>query len=163
MVAAWVLIPYNETAFMLYIPQDLANTYQITSGRSELWAATIHKWLESPWLGWGTGSQFWEVYVLSWPHTQPHNAVLQFLISWGVIGAVGALWLLGRATIAVHMKAVRNPVLQPMLAILYTLLLMSMLEGMLHYPRFIMLIFVMFGVILAYDEHEQPNGKLATT
>lgn len=162
MIAAWLLIPYNNPFFMLFVPTDLASSNDLTSGRIELWTQTSQKWLESPWLGWGSGSQFWEVYVYNWPHTQPHNAILQFLISWGIIGALGALWLLGRATVAVHLKVKRQPALLPILAILYTLLLMSLFEGMLHYPRFIMLIFVAIGIILAYEDLDRPNGKLGT-
>ena len=55
------------------------------------------------------------------------------------------------------MIAVRNESMQPMLAILYTLLLMSLVEGMLHYPRFIMLIMVAFAAILAYDHNSRKN------
>jgi exopolysaccharide production protein ExoQ len=154
MTAAWLLLPYNEPNFRLFIPSDLGSVNTLTSGRYDLWEATFEKWSHSPLWGWGSGSMFWEVYV-GWTQTQPHNAVLQFLISWGIVGAVGALWLLIRAILRTHMIAVRNESMQPLLAILYTLLLMSLVEGMLHYPRFIMLIMVAFAAILAYDHNSQ--------
>lgn len=75
--------------------------------------------------------------------------MLQFLISWGLVGAAGALWLLGRALGAVHAHGFRDPALRPLAAMLTALLVMSLLEGMLHYPRFIMLEMVGFAVILA--------------
>lgn len=147
---AWSLLPYNDPTFLLYTLADTAGADQMTGGRLGLWGATFDRWQESPLFGWGTGSVFWEVYV-GWTHTQPHNAILQFLISWGFAGAVPAIWLLGRAIVSAHRIAAQNQALQPMLAILYTLLLMSLLEGMLHYPRFIMLIIIAFAAIFAFD------------
>lgn len=161
MTAAWLSLPYNDASFMLFNIGDMAGSDQMTGGRLELWAATFAKWLESPVWGWGSGSQFWEVYV-GWPHTQPHNAILQFLISWGVVGAFAALWLLVRAIHKVHVIAARNATLQPVLAILYALLLMSLLEGMLHYPRFIMLIMLTFAAIFALETNRQEQVAKAT-
>lgn len=150
--ASWPLLPADDPAFQLfringYGADHVDNMNQVASGRMVLWAATWDRWLDSPLFGWGTGSVFWEVYV-DWNHTQPHNVVLQFLISWGLVGAAGALWLLGRAVVTAQRTAQRQPDLHPPLAMLYTLLLMSLVEGMLHYPRFIMLIMILFAVIL---------------
>lgn len=163
LTAAWLLLPYNDPIFLLFDPNDTANASVMTGGRLDLWTATFLKWQTAPLLGLGSGSTFWEVY-LGWPHTQPHNAILQFLISWGVIGTAAALWLLGRALMRVHIAATRNTSLLPLVAILYTLLTMSLLEGMLHYPRFIMLIFVMLAAVIARGDTEQSNtaGDLGT-
>lgn len=156
-VAAWVLLPYNDPAFMLFNHDDAANANSFAGGRLELWSATFQRWQHSPIFGFGSGSTLWEVNV-GWPHTQPHNAILQFLISWGVIGAAPALWLLGRGVLRVHIAALRSTTLLPLLAILYALLIMSMLEGMLHYPQFIILIIVMFAAIMAYDSNSRQVG-----
>ncbi|MFM9979181.1 MAG: O-antigen ligase family protein [Sphingomonadaceae bacterium] len=149
LLTAWLLLPPGDPAFRLIAAGDAANTNQLTGGRLELWMATFAAWLKSPWLGWGSGSVFWEVDI-GWTHTQPHNVLLQFLVSWGLIGAVGGFWLLGRAIVQAHRTAMAETSLQPLLAMLYTLLLMSLLEGMLHYPRFIMAIMAVFAIILAH-------------
>lgn len=149
LIAAWLMLPVNEASFQLFAGRGVGKPDELASGRLAMWQATYERWLVSPWFGWGSGSTFWEVFI-GWSHTQPHNAVLQFLISWGIIGAGGALWLLGRGIFAAHRQTLLYPELQPLLAILYTLLIMSLLEGMLHYPRFIMLIMAMFAVILTY-------------
>lgn len=154
MTAAWVMLPYNDPMFLLFAPADAVSVSAMSGGRLDLWAATFQKWQTAPLLGLGSGSTFWEVYV-GWPHTQPHNALLQFLITWGIIGAAAALWLLGRAIGMAHSVAVRSLSLLPMLAMLYTLLIMSLLEGMLHYPRFIMLIIVIFAALMAYEANRQ--------
>ncbi|MFA9199921.1 MAG: O-antigen ligase family protein [Cypionkella sp.] len=139
------------TQFQLYAAGEYATIESASAGRSALWAHTFWRWLESPLLGWGSGSTFWEVHV-GWTHTQPHNAVLQFLISWGLVGAAGALYLLGRAVHRVHRPAMADARLRPLLAVLYALLFQSLLEGMLHYPRFIEAIFFLFALIVCTTE-----------
>jgi hypothetical protein len=140
----------TDKGFWLYHP-SVPGDESIAGGdgRMELWTATLNKWAQAPLFGWGSGSTFWEVHALNWSHTQPHNVVLQFLVSWGVVGAAGALWLIGRAIAAVHRPGTANPDLRPIVGVLYALLLQSLLEGMLHYPRFIMVIMIGFAVILA--------------
>jgi exopolysaccharide production protein ExoQ len=151
---AFALIPYGDPSFLLFEYWDsnaaqnvVTNADQISSGRMSLWHGTYTKWLEAPWFGWGSGSTFWEVFELNWRHTQPHNFILQFLISWGIVGAAGALWLLARVTISAHNRVLANPELWPLLVGVYSLLVMAMLEGMLHYPRFIMLIMALYALI----------------
>jgi exopolysaccharide production protein ExoQ len=145
---AWLLQLEGEPSFRLFGAGEASNLSTFTAGRTELWIATFQKWIEAPWFGWGSGSLFWEVH-LNWTHTQPHNAFLQFLMSWGIVGAIGASWLLGRAVFAAHCKSLGNPGLWPFLAMLYALLGMSMVDGALYYPRFIMLIMLCLAVILS--------------
>lgn len=121
-----------------------------------MWAATFSRWLDSPLLGWGSGSTFWEVYT-GWTHTQPHNVLLQFLISWGVLGAAGGLWLLGRATMAAHRAGQADPQRLALLAMLYALLFQSLFEGMLHYPRFITAIIVLFALLQTSATRSLPQ------
>jgi exopolysaccharide production protein ExoQ len=156
LITAWLFIPTGDSGFQLFNTADVSSANNLTGGRLAIWKATYVSWLDSPLLGWGSGSTFWQVFA-GWTHTQPHNVVLQFLISWGLIGALGGLWLLGRAIVAAHKKTVLFPELQPFFAILFTLLFMSLLEGMLHYPRFITLILVMFAIIFS---HQRSNEKL---
>lgn len=151
-----LFLPIRDPAFLLYVADDTQSANMISGGRLALWAATLARWWQSPLFGWGTGSTFWEVYV-GWTHTQPHNVVLQFLISWGIFGAAGGLWLLGRAIAAVHARGIGEAALRPLTAVLYALLFQSLLEGMLHYPRFIMLIIIGFALILAHDD--RPAGE----
>ena len=155
-IAAWLLVPEGHGDFLLWSIGDIADANVASGGRLALWTATMTKWLASPLFGWGSGSTFWEVNV-GWAHTQPHNVILQFLISWGIVGAAGGLWLLGRATCAVAGFAARQRRLQPLLALLICLLSMSFIEGMLHYPRFIEPIVAVFAILLA--EREQECGR----
>lgn len=141
-----IFLSPNLPDFMLYISGDAENAETITSGRLILWYNTLARWLDAPIFGWGSGSTFWE---LGWIATQPHNAVVQFLISWGIIGAGSSLWLLIRAIVATHRTGMEDDDLRPISATLYSLLFMSLLEGMLYYPRFIILIMISLAVLLA--------------
>ncbi|MBB6505294.1 O-antigen ligase [Sphingomonas endophytica] len=152
---ALLLLP-DDPVFFLYAAGDAQSADMATGGRLALWHATFERWRDAPLFGWGSGSVFWEVYV-GWTHTQPHNVVLQCLISWGVVGAAGALWLLGRAIVATHRTGIDDVRLLPVTGMLYSLLFMSLLEGMLHYPRFIMMIAVGFALLFAARERSMAR------
>jgi exopolysaccharide production protein ExoQ len=143
-----IAVAPHQPAFSLFMRDNMQTADGLTSGRVVLWQLTLARWWQAPLFGWGSGSTFWEVNA-GWHHTQPHNAVVQFLISWGMVGTTGALWLLGRTIIAIHRTGMADAALRPLTATLYALLFMSLLEGMLYYPRFVMLIMLSFAVLLA--------------
>lgn len=69
------------------------NAQEIASftGRSDIWAAIVPKWLESPWIGYGLGSPrvvVSQAYTTRWGQTyeSAHNWLLESLLSFGVIG-----------------------------------------------------------------------------
>ena len=148
-VLAWGLLPAAAPEFRLFqSASEYSSLSSAGSGRVEMWTLAFQRWLDAPLFGWGSGSTFWEVFI-GWRHTQPHNFVLQFLISWGIVGASGAFWLLGRTVWRAQRIVLRQqPALWPLMTCLYTLLGMACLEGMLHYPRFIMLIVALMAIIL---------------
>lgn len=145
---AWLFL-LEYPAFQLIVLSEYGDIGKATGGRSELWSQTFHRWLASPWFGWGTDSTFWETYI-GWNHTQPHNVILQFLISWGVVGASGGLYLIGRAIRQVHTVGFTNESLRPLTAVLYGFLFQSLLEGMLYYPRFIGAIIFLFVLVMTH-------------
>lgn len=147
-VALALIFQFDHPLFRLHNSGEATTVSQFTAGRWELWIATVDRWLDSPLLGWGTGSMFYEVY-LGWTHTQPHNAFLQFLISWGLVGAIACCWLFARAIRAAHAVAMANRSTWPMLGTVYALLAMSMVDGALYYPRFIIVIVAGLALILA--------------
>jgi exopolysaccharide production protein ExoQ len=147
MLVAFILYP-GVSDFALFIKDESLSPDTLASGRLELWHNAMMRWTDSPIFGWGSGSTFWEVNT-GWAHTQPHNFVIQFLISWGIVGSVGGIWTLIRGLVAIHRIGVQTEELRPVIAILYAMLFMAMFEGMLYYPRFIMLIGICFAVLLS--------------
>ena len=144
---AYLLLP-DDPVFHLIKPSELESASNLTRTRWMLWSGSIEVWLRSPWFGLGSGSIFWE-YAPDYTPTQPHNVIIQFLMSWGVVGAAAGLWILLRAIRAVHKAGRSLPITYPILAMVYALLFQSLLEGMLHYPRFIVSIMVGGAIVLA--------------
>jgi exopolysaccharide production protein ExoQ len=64
----------------------------ISSGRLDLWRYGLEMFRESPIFGWGEGSYF-QLLAMAGKgfHLQPHNFVIQFLMSWGIV-AGGLAW-----------------------------------------------------------------------
>jgi O-antigen ligase len=64
------------------------NLNSLSSNRIVIWAATVEKIIEQPWLGFGI-----DQYRLSWPDGEvnvrnPHQSILQLLFASGIAGAV---------------------------------------------------------------------------
>lgn len=153
MGAAWLLRWDADSAFLLFADGDFSSLDAASSRRNLLWAKAFELWTQSPLFGWGTGSFFWE--GKPWSHTQPHNVVLQFLVSWGLVGALGGLWLVVRGIQFTHRAAMQHVPSLALLGMMYGLLFQSLLEGMLHYPRFIASIIALGALVLA-QAHLQP-------
>lgn len=65
-----------------------------SSGRMELWRATIDSIALRPWFGWGDGQTIrFSVRLLGAAFPQPHNIVLQLLHAWGIVGTLLCLAL----------------------------------------------------------------------
>lgn len=148
-LAVSLALPQPSWEFSLFA-REWGSADGVSSGRLTIWLAAIEAWLRAPVFGLGSASMFWEVKVLDWSHTQPHNVVIQYLLNWGIVGAAGGLWILGRTIAAVHPHASGEAALRPLSGVLYSLLFMSLLEGMLHYPRFIIAIAAGFAIVLAH-------------
>lgn len=71
------------------------------TGRSQIWAAIIPEWLNSPWIGYGLGSPriiISEAYTGPWGQKfeSAHNWLLESLISFGIAGTLLLVIFLGR-------------------------------------------------------------------
>jgi len=148
---ALLLQPYGHGAFSFWRPGGAGTADGYSSGRLTLWLAALDVWRNYPLLGTGAGSSWWLVNVGGATFVQPHNALVQFLLNWGLIPTVPALLLLGGATWRAHVLARRHRDLLPFLLMLDCLLVMSMLEGMLHFAQFVMLIVGCLAICLARD------------
>lgn len=157
-VALAVAFRFDDPAFWLFTHGDAASVDSLTSGRTVLWAATIDRWLDSPLFGWGTGSVWFEVYV-GWTHTQPHNALLQFLFSWGLVGCLGTVWMIGRAVFAAYRSAMHDRARWPVLGLVFALIWMSMLDGAFYYPRFVIMIVAGLALLLAAGDKRLESSS----
>ncbi|RZT44877.1 O-antigen ligase-like membrane protein [Sphingomonas sp. BK036] len=149
---ALLLPPYGNGPFTFFRWAGATSTDAATSGRLTLWARALHVAAEYPLLGSGAGSSWWLVSLDGFYHVQPHNAVVQFLLNWGLIPTIPALALLLGATWHAHCIARRHRGLLPVILMLDCLLSMSLFDGMLHFAQFVMLIFGCLAICLARDD-----------
>lgn len=146
---AVLLIPYGSTDFMLFAPGDVASSDAATGGRLSYWKATWDAYQTVPFFGAGPFATSWILPPDIFRHVQPHNVILQFLITWGLIGALPAFMLLGISLWHAYRIAFRNRVILPLLAMLNCLLVMSLFDGTLHFAQHFMLAMLCYGVIFA--------------
>lgn len=160
-IAFWLagrFIPYHDPAFMLIASEDSASTESISGGRASYWSAVWSAYQSVPLFGAGPFASFWIVPEGAQIHVQPHNIILQFLISWGAPATVGALALLTFATWKAHVVGLNHRNILPFLAMLDCLLIMSLFDGMFHFAQPLMLIMISFGVI--FSARKMPDTRL---
>ena len=155
MVAAVIAVslnPYGDPSFLFYRVGTYSSGNEISSGRIEFWLNALRAAMAHPLLGSGAGSCWWLVSAGGFHHVQPHNAVVQFLLSWGVVPTLPCLGLLGWMGWQVHRRARALPSLVPLVLMLDALLAMSLVDGTLYFARFLMLIAMLFAVCLAQTD-----------
>jgi exopolysaccharide production protein ExoQ len=84
-------------------------------------------------------------------HVQPHNILLQFLMSWGGPATALALTMMAIVTLKAHIIATQHRIVLPFLMMLDCLLVMSLLDGMTHFAQHLMLIMIGYGAIFGYQ------------
>lgn len=152
------LVPYNDPAFMFYRPGTYGTANEISSGRTVYWLNALHAVAEHPWLGSGAGSSWWLVSDgAGFKHVQPHNALIQFLLSWGIIPTLPFIGLFGYATWHVHHIVRRVREIIPLVMTIDALLAMSMFDGILYFANFLMLIAILFGV--CFSKYKLSSGN----
>lgn len=151
-IIALTVPPYGNGPFTFIRWTGATSTDELSSGRLTLWATALRAAAEYPMLGSGAGSSWWLVPLNGFYHVQPHNAVVQFLLNWGLIPTIPALALLLGATWHAHRIARRHHELLPVILMLDCLLSMSLFDGMLHFAQFVMLIFGCLAICLAHDD-----------
>jgi exopolysaccharide production protein ExoQ len=144
---ATVLLP-PDPVFQMFQSGDYVSAESASAGRLEYWRMTWNTFLTAPVFGIGYGGTFWTTPAGLWPHVQPHNVVLQYLVNWGLLGAIPAFYLLGRLVWRAQRIAAQQRFLLPVLAMLNCLLLMSLLDGVLHFARETMMVVICLAIIL---------------
>jgi exopolysaccharide production protein ExoQ len=115
-----------------------ADINEIGSGRLEIWAAVLRKFVEKPIFGWGEGAMFWNVNLQMGRHLQPHNSAVQMLFSWGIVATTAAAFVMFRALWTLHTNVRHVPTMLPPLMLVDCTLLMSVFDGALYFSRMIM-------------------------
>jgi exopolysaccharide production protein ExoQ len=117
----------------------IVGSADLSSGRLDLWRYGLDMLWESPILGWGEGSYF-QLLAMAGKgfHLQPHNFVIQFLMSWGILAGGIALIMMAKALLRLHLRLHRAHLMMIPLAALDSILVMAMLDGALFTLRTIL-------------------------
>tara|TARA_B100000678_G_scaffold291053_1_gene306000 strand:- start:613 stop:1929 length:1317 start_codon:yes stop_codon:yes gene_type:complete len=143
------LIPYDSVHFRIFNSGDVLSADAVSGGRLVYWAYVVEAIAAHPWIGAGSSAAIWILPDEAQQHVQPHNVVLQFLVSWGIVAGLAALAILAVFIHAIHKIAARSLLALPFLAALDCLLVISMVDGMFHFARHFMLMMLCAGVIMA--------------
>ncbi len=155
---AIMLVPYGDPTFLLYAPGDGASTGAASGGRFEYWASVWQTYLTVPLFGAGPFAVSYMVDAEPMRHVQPHNIVLQFLLSWGAIATGLALVIMAIVTLKAHVIARQHRIVLPFLMMLDCLLVMSLFDGMTHFAQQLMLIMIGYGAIFGYQQAVVKDG-----
>lgn len=149
-LSAQLWIPTPSFGFAIVREGGAATVDAVSSARLEMWAKSVQFFLASPFFGHGEGAALWLLNPDgSGIHKQPHNALVQMAMSWGLVGTVPALYLLGRASLSVVRQAIAVDASLGNFAMLVALVIMSMLDGIIWHSRTIEFVALGFGLAFA--------------
>jgi exopolysaccharide production protein ExoQ len=158
---AYLLVPSKDpNIFFLFHFDDFKGAQELSGGRMRYWQSLWHAILEKPFFGAGPVASMWVLGDDQARHVQPHNIILQFLITWGVFAGTAALVLLGWAVRKCHQIAHSERQVLPFMLTIYCMLVMSMMDGMFHFAQHLMLTLLCFGLIFATHLRKSPSGLL---
>ena len=138
----------------------------LSSGRVKIWATCWESIKNNPF--WGLGSQGYYYMPNRIFGVQPHNAFIQFLVEWGIIGTSLFIFLIFSGFLAgvrFHLRN-RNEIISQQaliaLAIITTLTIHSIVDGTYYHPQPTFYLVIAFAVWLTYDgDSDSPKFKPA--
>jgi len=136
-MALSVAFPLDEPSFGIVRFLDKYESLNVmTSGRLDMWAEAIRLWLDAPLFGIGAGQAALQMERARGVFLHPHNAILQWLLAWGLTGALPACIVLGRLLWRAWRKTVARaaPARVFALALALAIAANAMIDGSLYHP-----------------------------
>ena len=144
-----------DPAFGFFRLFDLATQTDmddISSGRIAIWHFVWNLFLDHWAFGWGEGAMHGiEIADTGLRHMQPHNAIFQFLYSWGVFAAGAMFLIIGSVMLRLHRKVALNFALAGPLMMADALLIMALFDGTLFFARMIMPLVFCIALCFAFE------------
>jgi exopolysaccharide production protein ExoQ len=155
-----IWIPPDSAFGLLQLSSRLDPAADISNGRMLIWTEMLREFASHPILGMGEGATRWSVVINGVSHPQPHNSVIQFLSSWGLIATVPAMLMLTRIRVAMHHVAKARMIALPLVVLFDAMLAMSLVDGVMYFSRLIMLTAVAGAITLAIGSgnEKQTSG-----
>jgi O-antigen ligase len=138
-----------------------ANADALSSGRLTMWRGTLLKIKQRPFFGYGESQFRSQVPEARSAFNHPHNAPLQILLQWGVIGLVLLLILGSMLAFRIYsaVQAAPTPT-APAIGVMAAVLVFSLYDGTLYYPYPIAMLAASIALILG--EHRQGGAQAGT-
>jgi len=137
---------------ILHTVTDSPDIDTFSSSRISIWLATLPDILSNPFFGLGPEGFVYGAGEYFFPILHPHDAILQFLVEWGLPGTIFFLWLLYRifAPAFISARAGRgNRYLFPALLAGSVALFYSLFTGNLYIPFSAFLFVVVASILIA--------------
>ena len=135
-----------------------ASVDSFSSGRTELWRDTLKAISQQPFLGHG-GNQFrQQIPAARNSSNHPHNSILQFTYEWGLFGALAMCGIIALGVAAMLRATMRDP--ERNLGLFFagsSILLFSLIDGLLYYNLPIMLFLVCVAGMLVQGQSRHQN------
>lgn len=154
------LPPDMSFGFFRWVDANANSTADsFSSGRLTIWLFAWDLFLDRWAFGWGEGAMYGiEISGTSTYHLQPHNSIVQFFYSWGVVGAVAMITIITGIILNLHRKLKLNNALAGPLMMVDAMLIMSLLDGVLFFSRMIMPIIFCLAICLTMQRTAAINA-----
>lgn len=110
---------------------EVSSTQELTANRSDFWHGAWTHFLASPW--WGYGPDAYRFLLPQLEGAQPHNAILQWLLDFGVLGAGIAAFFAGLAVYRGFRRHAMGEAPMGWTAIAFASLLAGQLDGFFYH------------------------------
>lgn len=159
------LLPPSEAFgfFQVFDTATQTNLDEVSSGRLTIWHFVWKLFLDHWAFGWGEGSMTGlDITGMTVHHIQPHNAILQFLYSWGIFAASAMFVIIGSVMLSLHRKVAFNLSLAGPLMMADALLIMALFDGVLFFSRMIMPLVFCLALCFAIESKSGDTQNLAS-
>lgn len=163
---SYSFVPDARWGFDRIIDKSIGDVskHEFTSGRLEIWRETLAAIHDRPMIGHGEGQFRYSIARAHQIYNHPHNALLQFLFQWGLLGTSALATMLYR-TFASLPTALRHDraLALPALGAGTGLFAMATLEGSLYHPYPVMIVLFSLATIASigtvHAAASVPHGR----
>jgi O-antigen ligase len=161
-VGAWVATFFEVQSFCTGVQSMADRTFgpSFLTGRMEIWRSALAPMKGFRWLV-GLGPDTYAFMPEKGWVNHPHSILVQFIVDWGVIGAVSMLVLLGLmfwtgyARLTANVDVNRRTLRVVAMATIGAYLVHSLVDGLFYHPQPLLFLSIMFAIVLL------PSGSEA--
>lgn len=152
---------YGLPRILNFVQPNRDGLEEFSSGRMAIWTETIQFWFDKPFLGYGLGQFKFLVPSALLTNTHPHNAPIQFLFQWGLIGTAAVLVMARRAIVeyTTTVRAPGNSADKVAVCLLTGHGAMSMLEGNLFHTYPVSIVILALAILGTLQNKAQSTSE----